>query len=126
MSEIDLLLKLLLFPSLDEDGGRLSDSLYTDLNRVDDRIIDPIGDFLEKSDKERILAKGGPDSGWNEVIGTPRVQLSKEFLEGSQARLERVAVKIRAMFGEAHEEEAEEAIEIAKSMLASERQAFGA
>ena len=94
--------------SLNEDG---------DLSEAPEH---PMAKFLERAELDNALNKDTAttrDPSWDEVIGAaPRVQLSKEFLERSDARLQRVAAKIRTIFGE-HQEEAEQAIAIAKSML---------
>jgi hypothetical protein len=92
---------------------------------------EPVEEFLAKCADEQSLAKNANstayrDPTWDEVIGAAaRVQLSKAFLQRSNARLERVTAKIRAIFGE-HEEETREAIEMAKDLRDAERQAFGA
>ena len=93
--------------------------------------VQPVEEFLAKCADEHSLAENANsrahrDPTWDEVIGAAaRVQLSKAFLQRSNARLERVTAKIRAIFGE-HEEETREAIEMAKDLRDAERQAFGA
>jgi hypothetical protein len=72
----------------------------------------------------RLLSKNSMDAAWDEPIGAAaRIQLSKGFLKRSDARFQSVAAKIRSIFGE-HEEEAQEAIEMAKDVRDAERQAF--
>jgi hypothetical protein len=65
-----------------------------------------------------------PDSDWLQEIGTAlRVELSQDFLKRSDARLERIAEKVRKLFGPSHEE-VQEAVLLAKSMLQDEREAI--
>jgi hypothetical protein len=113
MENVDLLLGTLLFPSLSEDG---------DVSEVAEH---PMAKFFENAELDNALNKRVPtrDASWDEVITAPRVELSKEFLDRSDARFQRVAAKIRTMFGE-HGELADEAVSIAKSMLHAERAAM--
>jgi hypothetical protein len=90
--------------------------------------VQPVEEFIAKCADEHSLTKNANsptycDPTWDEVIGAAmHVQLSKAFLQRSDARLQHVTAKIRAMFGE-HEDEAEEAIELAKAALDAEREA---
>ena len=90
-----------------------------DDERVDNVVIpaDPVAAFFAKAELGAYMG----DPSWDEPIAaTPQVQLSKAFRERSDARLHRVAEKIRKIFG-SHAEEAEEAISIANEMLQEAR-----
>src|SRR5579863_4546875 len=94
----------------------------------DEPVPDPIGEHLQKLRFQEVMRKDSTpefDPAWNEPVGiAPRVELSKAFLEQSDERLARVEEKIRAFFGIEHEEEAEEAIQLAKDMRDAVRQEF--
>lgn len=113
MAEVDLLLKAFLNAGDDEDPPIL--------DKVDvDFIPHPVSEFLQKVALGQELAKSGAD--WDEVITPPRIELSKAFLARSDARLEHVAAKIHKIFGD--HELTGEAIEIVKSVFATERKAI--
>jgi hypothetical protein len=94
-----------------------------------DQLDNPIGEFIAKCVDEHSLAKnGGVDASWNEEIGTPpHIELSKAFLERSDARIARVAEKIRAnpLF-QGHPEELELAVSLAREMRDFIRKQFNA
>jgi hypothetical protein len=127
MSDNDtaLLFKHIFFPPLDEDDSDLGKTLSDNINKSTDGLpVHPVAAFFERATANQ-LAKVA-DWDWDEVVtAAPRVQLSKAFLARSDARLARVAAKIRAFCGAEHEEEALAMVELAKDMLDGERKAFG-
>jgi len=66
----DLLIKLICFPELDGDDSRLSDSLYTHPNRIDDSVLDPVGRLFQKASDDRLAKIGSGDWDWNASITT--------------------------------------------------------
>lgn len=111
--------------------------LTGDVNTPDDERADTtvvpdnsVSKFQETA--ELAAALGGKDEDWklaeqflattpeDKPVAPHKSDLSKEFLERSDARLHRVAEKIRRIFG-SHVEEAEEAIALAKNMRDSAR-----
>jgi hypothetical protein len=69
------------------------------------------------------FAKNAP-SDWDEELGAPRVELSKNFLARSDARLERVNEQIRKLF-HGHYAEMAEALQLVKDGRADVREEFG-
>ena len=121
-NESSLLFQHLFFPPLDENNPELSRSVYTSVNRGcdSDNVADPVGNLF-KAAADAQLTKG---SGPVEPIGAaPRVQLSKAFLERSQGRLERFAMKANSLFP-GHPEEIQQMTEILESVFEAERSAM--
>ena len=118
----------------------------------DEQLPDAVGEFLARATNDAVLAKGAgtavpvgtvlPDIA--EIVGlvdieeltvlsksesewdvelSPRITLSKAFLERSDRRFERVAEKIHAIFGD-HQEEASEAVEAVGALRDSIRHEF--
>jgi hypothetical protein len=81
---------------------------------------------VEKVFADQALRKAGGaslhDESWDEPIGTtPAAPPPKDFIKSSDARFARVCAELKKVFGEDHEEELAEAIELAKKMRAEAR-----
>jgi hypothetical protein len=70
--------------------------------------LDPVGQVIEGIQMEK---GAGPDASWDEPIGTrPPVQLSKEFLARSDARVAELAKLVSKISGDHPTEQIQEAI----------------
>jgi hypothetical protein len=92
-------------------------SRIDELSKANKSSVD-LAEIIGPLSTEEPLAKtaSSVDPAWDEPIGSPRIQLSEDFVKRSSARLNRVAEKIRKVFGPQHTEETEEAIALAQSM----------
>jgi len=120
---IDVLLATKIFGTadiakgLDDDGTPEEYSVGSEIFLSSETTSDPVTKFLRKTEFARLNKNAGvADSSWDE----PMSPASASFSAHSRERFEKVCAKIKSLCGE-NSEATEEAIAIARQMLAQAR-----
>jgi hypothetical protein len=87
------------------------------LDTGESEVHDPVGGAIKKFEADKA---GAVDPGWSEPIGRVTAPPSN-FIQNSDARFERVRAALKKVFGDAHEEEFQETVAIAKQIRAEAR-----